>query len=141
VSRKVLIDDDAAQYANLELRLKRLEQGLPENMHFVGAAGEPAFQNSWVNYDTSPGRSAFFYRDRGRVYLGGVIKTGASNTVAFTLPVGYRPLIGNVSFAVNSSGAAAQVSIDSSGNVTPINWTVSSVAAYCFLDSIDFRHA
>lgn len=64
--------------------------GTIEAVHVVGAGGEPAFQNSWVN-NTAGYPGANFYKDRGRVYFGGQIKGGNPGTVAFTLPAGYRP--------------------------------------------------
>jgi hypothetical protein len=145
VTQKQLIDDDAAQYASILERLRRLEQGIPEDPHFVGAAGEPAFQNSWTNFDAAvgpAGRSAFFYRYNGRVYLGGLIKTGANNTVAFTLPDGYWPLLQGAAVSpVIASGGTAFVSISPVGAVTPVNQTGSAVTTFCYLEGVSFRHA
>lgn len=74
----------------------------PEAWHEVGAAGEPTFQNGWLNYDGGTTfDTAGFYKDpQGRVHLkglvkGGTVAAGATGTV-FTLPAGYRPAKYNI---------------------------------------------
>lgn len=63
-----------------------------EPWHYIGATGEPAFSNSWVNYDASAWTSARYMKDsQGFVHVEGMIKNGTINTAYFTLPVGYRP--------------------------------------------------
>jgi hypothetical protein len=60
-----------------------------EGWHQVGAAGEPAFQNAFVN--AAAGANPLkFYKDRGVVRLSGVITGGGPNTTIFQLPPGYR---------------------------------------------------
>jgi len=51
----------------------------------------PTLLNSWVN--VGPGYSeAGYYKDPfGRIWLRGLLRVGASGTVIFTLPSGYRP--------------------------------------------------
>jgi hypothetical protein len=137
MSRRTLVDDDAAQYANTQRRLQRLEQGIPEDTRVVGAAGQPAFQNSWVNFDS--GRVAGFYRDRGRVYLEGLIKTGASASVAFTLPDGYRPVATTHIVSMTSAGAC-DLWIYANGNIEPHDIGGSSVSTWCSLYGVSFRH-
>lgn len=144
--RKILVDDDAAQYDSINQRLRRLEQGIPEDVHYVGDAGEPAFQNSWVNFDSGlanpsgAGRNAGFYRDRGRVYLLGVICAGASGTVAFTLPDGYRPLIVASAAPVAASIDLANIDILADGTAKPTNRGSSVVSTWVYLDGVSFRH-
>lgn len=129
----------------LEARVTTLET--IDGVHYVGTGVEPAFKNSWVNLDAGTpgvgtGRYAFFYKDRGRVYLEGVIKTGASGTVAFTLPAGYLPRSANgVTLPVNANTAHANVAIAANGDVFPTNVGGSAVAAFCFLDGVSFRAA
>lgn len=115
---------------------------------YVGiTAGAPAFTNSWVNFDgNSPPthRSAFFYKDRGRIRLGGAIKTGASGTSAFTLPAGYRPLAqtdDSTVFPAFASGGIAQVAVRAGGAVVPTNVGATAVATFVFLDGISFLAA
>lgn len=82
----------AASMAEVVRRLETLERrsDYTETWHMVGAAGEPAFQNSWANF-AGGYQPLRFRKERGRVFIEGVIKSGGSNTICFTLPVGYRP--------------------------------------------------
>lgn len=64
--------------------------GAGDTWHNVGAGGEPAFQNSWVNWG-APYVVCRFRKENGRVYVEGTLKSGGSSTVAWTFPVGYRP--------------------------------------------------
>lgn len=59
--------------------------------HVVGAAGEPAFENGWVNFGGGLSTVAFRKDPEGRVWLRGQAKSGTAGTVLFTLPAGYRP--------------------------------------------------
>ena len=116
-----------------------------EAPRFIGASGQPVFTNSWANYDAGvglAGRSAYFYKDRGRVYLGGVIKNGASGAAAFALPTGYLPAMSPTVPVVASGGLASLGINGANGNVTPQNVTAgTSVTGYCFLDGISFLAA
>jgi hypothetical protein len=91
--------------------------------HLIGASGEPAFQNSWVSYDggVTYALPAFRKYVDGRVKLRGMLKTGAVNTVAFTLPAGYRPAKQEAFPADKDGGggtvAHARVLIYPNGNV------------------------
>lgn len=120
----------------------------PEARRNVGDASQPAFENSWVNFDASAsptGRAAAFYRHEGRVYLSGVIKAGASTTTAFTLPAGYLPIDQTndaLQIPVACSGGIGQVSVRTNGEIRPSNVTAgTNVSTYCFLDGVSFRHA
>jgi uncharacterized cupredoxin-like copper-binding protein len=58
----------------------------------VGAPGQPDFEPGWANVDEDVGSTAAFYKDPfGVVHLKGQIASATANTVAFTLPAGYRP--------------------------------------------------
>lgn len=95
-----------------------------------------SFSNSWVNNDAI--RVARYYRDRGRVYLEGIIKSGTINTVAFTLPAGYRHAQAPaLTFAVPSNGALGIVNVTNTGAVIP---AIGS-NAYFDLSGISFRAA
>jgi hypothetical protein len=73
----------------------------PEAWHEVGAAGEPGFQNGWGNAGGATETVAFFRDREGIVHLQGGAIGGASSTLIFQLPVGYRPANGRtLSFAV-----------------------------------------
>lgn len=116
---------------------------------YVGiSTGAPGFQNSWVNFDgnTVPThRCAYYYRHLGRVYLGGVIKTGASGTVAFNLPSGFQPVHQTnspVQIVTAASGGYGLIDVRINGDVVPSNGTVAgtNVSTYCFLDGVNFPY-
>jgi hypothetical protein len=109
-----------------------------DSWHTVGATGEPAFQNSWVNYDAATFASAGFRKDPGgRVAIRGSIKTGASGTIAFTLPTGYRPPKILRFSGMPQQGAAEwqQVNVNPSGDVAVYGSNPSGLVS---LDGIEF---
>lgn len=103
-----------------------------EPFHEVGAAGQPAFENGWNNESPSGETTAAFYKDPfGIVHLKGIVTGGASSTVIFTLPEGYR---------LTKSGCFATireryVCIYNDGAVRQAFGTAGSVA----LDGMTFR--
>ena len=100
-----------------------------EAWHEIGAAGEPAFVNSWANFGGGFSTAAFAKDSLGFVHLKGTIHNGTANT-AFTLPAGYRPPLSlfipmaNITFGY----------IRSTGTVEP-NTTATDVG----LDGITFK--
>src|SRR5689334_8472746 len=57
----------------------------PEAWHEIGAAGQPAFENGWVNESPTTETTAAFYKDPfGVIHLKGLITSGTNNTI-FTL--------------------------------------------------------
>ena len=61
--------------------------GRCEDWHYVGEAGEPAFQNSWDNAGGGEVSMAFRIREGGAVDLEGVVDGSAATlTTMFTLP-------------------------------------------------------
>lgn len=138
-----LTSDTAGSLAALDARLDAIEAG-PEAVRYIGDTGQPAFVNGWVNFDNglaTPGggtnRDAGFYRDRGRVHLTGLIRSGTMGDVAFTLPAGYRPVRQDAEFAVNSVNAFGVIAVLSTGVVLP---SVGS-NTWLFLNGVSFRHA
>jgi hypothetical protein len=115
-----------------------------DTMHYVGGTGEPAFSNSWTNYDaTDSGRQARFRKfPDGKVKLAGCIKGGATGTVAFTLPAAYRPANlasgTDVDFSVIASGGTGVVQVYGDGRVLIANTASSNVTSYVYLDGIEF---
>ncbi len=101
----------------------------------VGSSGAPAFQNNWVNFDTT--RTAGFSKDSlGWVRLRGLVKSGTVSTTVFTLPSGFRPKR-NMTFVGDSNNAYQTVSVNLNGNV--IQGTSAGVSnAWQFLDGIHF---
>lgn len=94
-----------------------------EETRMVGAAGQPAFQNSWTNYG-NPWMDAGFYKaPNGRVYLMGLVAGGGADLI-FTLPEGYRPQEDLV-FAVSTDDGAGgnaygRVDVSANGDVSRI---------------------
>jgi hypothetical protein len=108
----------------------------------VGSGGTaPAFTNSWVAW--AVGSEVTFYKERGRVYLDGIAKTGAAGTSVFTLPVGYRPTWDAPDFIILAGPSAqyAYVSVSTAGLVIPFNIGTSSVSTFTFFSGISFRAA
>lgn len=101
-----------------------------EAWHVVGAAGEPAFQNSWVNYGSGYGDAAFRKRPDGVVELAGMVKSGTANGVIFTLPAGYRPVrpgfTGDMFIPGAASDTFSQIRVRADGSVFPFGGTQSS---------------
>lgn len=52
----------------------------------------PILQNSWSNLSSARSQAGYYKDVSGVVHLQGTIQSGASDTVVFTLPAGYRPL-------------------------------------------------
>lgn len=123
--------------SDLAVLVRQLQE--PEPWHRVGAANEPPFQNSWVNFDAaaSTSRDARFYKADGRVHLAGVVKSGTGSVPMFTLPAGYRPDVTNLAFTIDSNGSVGLVTVALNGDVTLISGSSVSV----FLDGISFRSA
>jgi hypothetical protein len=90
-----------------------------EAWHVVGTTGEPVYQNGWVGFDAA--RPARFRKDpAGFVHIEGVVKSGTANGIAFTLPVGYRPLRA-LNLSVVSNGAPAFITVSTNGDVSAVN--------------------
>jgi hypothetical protein len=80
---------------NYNVRPYAYTPGIVDRWHYVGAAGEPAFQNNWMNYGGSDVPLRFKLLPDGSLKVEGVIKNGTAITV-FTLPAGYRPATKNI---------------------------------------------
>jgi hypothetical protein len=80
----------------------------------------PILLNSWVNYGSSYQDAAFYKDPFGYVHIIGLIKNGTINTVAFTLPVGYRPVYNVVAATRCYNGVTyfdAHMDINTNGDV------------------------
>jgi hypothetical protein len=112
----------------------------PEAFHVVGAAGEPAFLNSWINFGGGFAPAAFYKDPLGVVHFKGVITAGTPGTNAFVLPAGYIPSE-NHAFAVTAGvGTPKTVSVNvfSNGNVLIFSSGVSGADPVA-LDGVSFR--
>lgn len=93
----------------------------------------PTLINSWVNFGGSS-KAAGYWKDRnGTVRLEGMVKSGTSGTVAFVLPVGFRPS-GLLIMPVVSNDLFGFIQIATTGNVT-----LTGSTTYVSLEGISFR--
>jgi hypothetical protein len=100
------------------LSRKHMKIETPKN---IGDAGQPAFQGTWVNYDTSLFQRARYWKDpMGIVHVEGLIKSGTINTTAFILPAGYRPGIALL-FASDTNTGHGRLDVAATGNVLPVS--------------------
>lgn len=101
---------DAAHLNNAENQIDALST--------VPAWTAPTLLNSWANAGGSD-QVAGYYKDiMGVIYLRGIIMSGASNSIAFTLPSGYRPTALEGYAAINVlSFDFGQVMISPAGDV------------------------
>ena len=112
-----------------------LTKGL-EAWHVVGGAGEPAFQNSWVNFGGAYATAAFYKDHLGIVHLRGLVKDGIGPAI-FTLPAGYRPAVREIFAIVAGGDTFGRVDVDPSGAVERMTGSVS----YFSLSGVTFRAA
>ena len=109
-----------------------------EAWHEVGADGEPAFENNWVNFNAPTNETAGFLKDPfGFVHLKGLVKSGTVGTVIFTLPAGYRPSLAKIVAASGSDVATRDntVTLLVTGTVT----ANCATNTYFSLDGITFK--
>ncbi len=115
-----------------------------DKWHYVGATGEPAFQNSWVLYGNSSFYPVRFKKNpSGRVFVEGAVKngTGTGNVTVFTLPAGYRPAVAllwqtsaydgtntNASYIYVQTSGAIQVKIAAGTAWQLINFSFDTLA-------------
>jgi hypothetical protein len=99
----------------------------------VGAAGAPAFQNGWVNYNSGFSTARFMKTSSGMVIVEGLVMSGTINSAVFTLPVGYRPS-GTLIFAPNSSGTSTRLDVTAVGAV----WAQAGANGYFSLGGVMF---
>lgn len=105
--------------AAVERFVENLRRGDPvyADWHEIGTAGEPAFENSWVNFGAAEESAAYRRDGLGLVHIKGLVKSGTVGAVpVFTLPVGFLPA-GDIHFATISNDAIGKLQIFNSGEV------------------------
>jgi hypothetical protein len=119
-----------------------------EASRVIGEANQPPYENNWVAKTGSFVKAGFYKDAFGIVHLeGGLTNPTESNTVAFTLPAGYRPADGIISGAGagatgGAGGVALNVAIGADGTVKPACLPFPfNVDCEAFLDGISFRAA
>lgn len=125
---QTMVGSGGTEHSMFSVELVGVSAGvIPEPWHVIGAAGEPAFQNSWVaNTSFGAPAPAFMKDPHGMVHLRGVASTGAADTIAFTLPVGYRP-IGREDRACIGNNSPARLIIYANGTVQLPNSTWTNI--------------
>lgn len=86
--------------------------------HYVGADGEPDFENDWINSPGAFQACRFSKTPEGKLIIEGRIEGGLLDTVVFTLPEGYRPPK-NLLFKVPMA-SAGYVKVVSTGEVSVV---------------------
>lgn len=72
--------------------------------------------NGWVNYNAGYA-NARYRKYNGKVIIQGLIANGSINSIAFTLPEGYRPNNGTLIFGTFGSAGGQRIDVDTAGNV------------------------
>jgi hypothetical protein len=109
-----------------------------ESRRYVGATGQPAFQNGWVNYGDTFQPAAFYKDNQGIVHFEGMLKSGTIGTVIFTLPTGYIPARYKYFCCATNNGSGSvigEIVVYPNGEV---HVTVGATN-YVSLDGISFR--
>jgi hypothetical protein len=92
--------------------------------HYVGATGEPVFQNGWANYvPTTDQPLRYGVDDYGILHIEGTLvdtTPTTSTTIIFTLPSEFRPSRAHGSYLTANNGGYITVSfiVSLTGNVT-----------------------
>lgn len=134
-----------------DIKLLKAGQGTMafEPWHYVGGAGEPAFQNQWKNYDndaTVPSanplhRSLRFRKDPfGVVRMSGCIKsTTPANIGVFILPPTHRPDTSDNNFIANCSGGTSGISVRVADGLVYVSIIgTATPGGYIFFDEVEF---
>ena len=107
----------------------------------IEAPQVPTLLNNWVAGSPGGGRGPRYLKDKqGMVHIYGVVSNefGSSNTVIFTLPVGYRPsgtiIMNQAGGGPNNQSGVARLEIRSNGEVR----IVANALQWISLDNISF---
>lgn len=73
----------------------------------------PSFLNGWTSYFDC----AYWKTRDGMVFIMGMIRDGADGTVAFTLPVGCRPVSNQLFYAHTRGGGSHRIDVNTDGTV------------------------
>jgi microcystin-dependent protein len=105
-----------------------------DTWHLVGTAGEPAFQNGYVNYGGGFAACGFRRFPDGKVKLKGLVNGPGASAVIFTLPPGYRPPGETKLNVVQTNSVVGRVDVAATGEVGVSVGTSGWVS----LDNIEF---
>ncbi|KAA3613647.1 MAG: hypothetical protein DWQ05_15305 [Calditrichaeota bacterium] len=91
-----------------------------ENWKTVPAASSSKsdrFQNSWINYNDTFNKAAYFKDSFGIVHLKGLVKNGIIRRAIFKLPSGYRPEKQELQIACTHPNVTGRIDIKTNGDV------------------------
>lgn len=120
------------------IQLDKTQLPHAEAIRVVGAANQPAFQNSTSAYGSGYQVPGFWIDPLGLVHLAGLAVPPAAGLAMWTLPAGYRPLNRELFSTASATGATnviGRVDVDASGNVIFVNGGTSWVT----VSGITFR--
>jgi hypothetical protein len=83
--------DHDVRLAGLGRDIERLKRRSAGHWNYVGDTDKPAFQNSWANAGGDLQTLRYRWHLGGGFEIQGSVTGGATGTVIFTLPEGYRP--------------------------------------------------
>lgn len=128
---------EAAAY-DLWVQSVRTEQSF-DRWHEVNTAGEPGFQNGWLNYSTGFNAAAFRLRDTREAEIRGLIKSGTVGVgvAVFTMPTFYAPLREQVRIIKVASGFA-DLRIKTNGVVNVESLGGGGTNAFVSLDGVSW---
>lgn len=118
--------------------------GVGAEVQYVGGEGGPAFTNGYRSIGKYPDDPTFKVRierdHSGFVRAFGVldVRHVTTNTVAFTLPTGWRPSGDTLRVAITETGASQPIRIYSNGNVE--NYALGSTYNWINLGGIVWRY-
>lgn len=108
-----------------------------EDWRYIGAVGQPIFENAWTNYSAGYQEAAFRKNGLGEVMVTLMIKGGTpgAGSIAFTLPVGYRPALNSrLILPGYAATGAARIDITPPGEVMILvgstSWTSLGVTTF-----------
>jgi len=129
--------------ANIACELSMVKIGAPiagnTGIEIVETKKPPILLNGFTNYDQPAASPLHYYKDRGRVYLGGYFSNPSSGLNAkaggtlFVLPAGYRPSQ-YLSLLCNANNAMGVLRIDPDGSL----WIASGNTSFGSLDGLSF---
>ena len=99
----------------------------------INQARPLTYINGWSNYGSPYPVGSYWRDEQNVVHLSGLITGGSSGTIAFSLPVEYRPPTGTLQFSTVANGVFGQIAINISGEVTITG------ASNVSLDGITFK--
>lgn len=122
--------------ADLDTRLTAAEAAITDITTveaWIPMAGD--FEGTWANAGAPEADGAYCKDALGFVHLRGAITGDTSGSLAFILPVGYRPAVRVRVAVVPQGGNAAYLRIDTNGEIRPTGPPGWASSSYIALDS------